>query len=103
MSETTDDAPLFPVRMTYHNNRYAAVLYDVDGNVLTGESGMTLNVFREEFKDMLSTKKIRFLHYLEKEPTYAYFITSPHQWERFLVERVDGSTSPTRTYHVYTD
>lgn len=102
MSETSSEI-LYPVRIIYHENRYAGVLYDVDGNVLRGETGQTLNVFKEELKDMLLDRKIRFLHYLSKEPTYAYFVTSPEQLGRFTLERVEGSTIRGKYYHVYPD
>lgn len=93
----------FPIHMVYHNNRYAGHLYDVDGNILRGESGDVLNVFKEEMKDMLLLKKIRFMHYLTSEPTYAYFITDPEQLGRFQLDRIEGSTHPNKTYHVYAD
>lgn len=94
---------IFPVRIVYHNNRYASQLYDVDGDVLRGQTGEILNVFREELKDMLVSKKIRFMHYMTTEPTYAYFITSNEQLGRFLVERKEGSKNPMKCYHVYAD
>lgn len=94
---------LFPVRMVYHNNRYASQLYDVDGNILRGESGIALNVFKEEFKDMLQNKTITFMHYLTTEPTYAYFITSDEQLGRFFLDRQEGSPNPNKCYHVYPD
>lgn len=103
MSETASEVELFPVRMVYHHNRYAGVLYDVDGNVLRGESGQTLNVFKEELKDMMVENKIRFMHYLTKEPTYSYFITSPEQLGRFHIERTEGSRKQGKTFHVYPD
>jgi hypothetical protein len=103
MSETESQHELFPVRMVYHHNRYAGVLYDVDGNVLRGESGQLLNVFREEMKDMMMENKLRFMHYLTKEPTYSYFITSPEQLGRFHLERTEGSRKPGKTFHVYPD
>jgi hypothetical protein len=101
MSETSDE--LFPVRIVYHHNRYAGKLYDVDGNLLRGESGEVLNVFKEELKDMMIEKKIRFLHYLSKEPTYSYFIVDPEQVGRFHLERMEGSKNPRKAYHVYPD
>lgn len=94
---------VYPVEMVYHHNRYESILYDVDGNVLTGESGRQLNVFQEELKDALIEKKIRFMHYLSKEPTYAYFVVSPEQLGRFCIERVEGSPLPNTKYHVYPD
>lgn len=103
MSETESQHELFPVRMVYHHNRYAGVLYDVDGNILRGESGQILNVFKEEMKDMMMENKIRFMHYLTKEPTYSYFITSPEQLGRFHLERTEGSRKPGKTFHVYPD
>lgn len=93
----------FPVRIVYHPNRYAGTLYDVDGNVLRGETGAVLNVFKEEMKDMMISKKIRFIHHLSTEPTYAYFITSIEQLGRFKIERVEGSEFPDKCYHVYPD
>lgn len=97
------DDDRFPINIMYHNNPYAGHLYDIDGNVLRGESGNVLNVFKEEMKDMLISKQIRFIHYLTKEPTYAYFITDPEQLSRFLLDRVEGSLHPHKTYHVYAD
>lgn len=91
------------MRFVYHNNLYAGLLYDVDGNILLGETGQHLNVFKEELKDMLVGKKIRFMHYLTKEPTYAYFVTSPEQLGRFCLERNEGSPIEDKCYHVYPD
>lgn len=88
--------------MVYHPNRYAKRLYDVDGNVLMGETG-ELNVFKEELKDLLESKQIRYMHYLSKEPTYSYFITSAEQLGRFHLERTEGSTEENKCYHVYPD
>lgn len=94
---------LYPIEMVYHHNRYASVLYDVDGNVLVGESGRHLNVFQEELKNMLMDRRIRFMHYMTKEPTYAYFITDPEQLGRFHIERIEGSPEEHTKYHVYPD
>jgi hypothetical protein len=102
MSETSEDV-LHPVKIVYHNNRYAGTLYDVDGNVLRGESGQRLNVFREEMKDMLVDSKIRVIHYMTREPTYIYFITDHIQMFRFQEERKKGSPDPNKEYHVYLD
>lgn len=102
MSETASEQR-FPVKYHFHKNRYAGTLVDVDGVVLEGETGMKLNVFREELKDMLVSKKIRFWHYLSKEPTYAYFTTSQQQLDRFIEERRDGALIPNTVYHVYLD
>lgn len=93
----------YPVRLVHHNNRYAGHLFDVDGNVLRGESGDVLNVFKEEMKDMMISKKVRFIHQAAKEPTYAYFITDPEQCGRFLLDREEGSIMPDKCYHVYPD
>jgi hypothetical protein len=101
MSETSEE--LFPVQIVYHHNRYAGVLYDVDGNILRGESGQTLNVFKEELKDMMIDRKIRFMHFLKEEPTYSYFITSHEQLGRFHIERREGSRKRGKAYHVYPD
>lgn len=101
MSEHSEE--LFPVRIVYHHNRYAGHLYDVDGNILRGETGEVLNVFKEELKDMMIEKKIRFLHYLTKEPTYSYFIVDSEQLGRFHLERLEGSKKPNKAYHVYPD
>lgn len=89
--------------MVYHNNRYSGTLYDVDGNVLRGETGARLNVFKEEMKDMLVDSKIRVIHYMGKEPTYIYFITDHIQMFRFQEERKNGSENPHKEYHVYLD
>jgi hypothetical protein len=97
------DVELYPVEIVYHHNRYASTLVDVDGNVLVGEDGRNLNVFREELKDKLVLKEIRFMHYLTKEPTYAYFITSAEQLGRFHLERIEGAPKPYKKYHVYPD
>lgn len=94
---------VYPVEIIYHENRYSKILFDVDGNVLVGESGSPLNVFQEELKDALIDKKIRFMHYTSKEPTYAYFITSNEQLGRFHIERFEGSPKPNKQYHVYVD
>lgn len=103
MSETSSERERFPVRYVYHHNRYSGTLYDVDGNVLRGETGDILNVFKEELKDMMVDRKIRFMHYLTKEPTYSYFIVSPEQLGRFHIERMEGAPSPSKEYHVYPD
>lgn len=97
------DAETFPVRYVYHHNRYAGILYDVDGDVIRGESGQVLNVFKEELKDLMVEKKIRFMHYLTKEPTYSYFIVNAEQLGRFHLERTEGSPKPNKSYHVYPD
>lgn len=78
------------------------MLYDVDGNLLRGESGDILNVFKEELKDMMIDHKIRFVHNVTQEPTYAYFVTSAEQLARFYRERDEGSNQE-RSYHVYLD
>lgn len=91
-----------PIQLVYHHNRYSGILYDVDGNVIRGETGECLNVFKEELKDMFLQKRIRFLHYLKSEPTYAYFVTSTDQLERFRDDREFG-TPTIRSYHVYKD
>lgn len=101
MSETTEE--LFPVTLVYHGNRYSSRLFDVDGNPLVGDTGMYLNVFTEEFKDMLVSKRIRFIHHLRHEPTYAYFVVSDEQERRFQQERSEGSYTPKTAYHVYPD
>lgn len=93
----------YPVQIVYHPNRYAGILYDIDGDVLRGETGDFLNVFKEELKDMMIDNKIRFIHHLSTEPTYAYFIVSPEQLGRFHVERKEGSPFPGKCYHVYPD
>jgi hypothetical protein len=94
---------LYPVRFIYHNNTYSGTLYDVDGNVLIGETGQKLNIFKEEMKDMLIAKKIRYIHYMGKEPTYSYFITESGQVDRFILERLEGGPNPDKYYHVYPD
>lgn len=99
---SVSELSLCPIQFVHHHNRYAGTLYDVDGQVLRGESGEPLNVFKEELKDMFQQKKIRFLHYMKKEPTYAYFVTSTDQLERFRDDREFGVHLPT-TYHVYLD
>jgi hypothetical protein len=101
MSECSEER--YPIEMVYHHNRYASTLVDVDGNVLVGSDGRPLNVFREEMKDRMVSKEIRFIHYLTKEPTYAYFITSAEQLGRFHIERHEGSRKPRKEYHVYPD
>lgn len=97
------EAETFPVEIVYHHNRYASILYDLDGDTLVDDDGRPLNVFREELKDKLMSKEIRFMHYLTKEPTYAYFITSPEQLGRFHLERTEGCRTPGKQYHVYAD
>ena len=94
---------LFPVRFEFHKKRYAGVLYDVDGNVLRGAEGDPLNVFKEELKDLLESRQVRFMHYLTSEPTYAYFIVDPEQLGRFHLERSEGSRRRGKIYHVYAD
>ena len=103
MSETTEETRTYPVELVYQHNRYSSTLVDVDGNVLKGKDGRNLNVFREELKDMMISKEIRFMHYLSKEPTYAYFITSPEQLGRFHIERTEGSPRVGKKYYVYID
>lgn len=103
MSDKASEPELFPVKMVYHRKRYAAELFDVDGDLLVGKTGSILNVFKEELKDMMIAKEIRFLHYMSKEPTYAYFITSNEQLDRFHIERTEGSRDPHKSYHVYID
>lgn len=102
MSEC-ESSPKYPVKLVHHYNRYAGHLLDVDGDVLRGDSGDALNVFKEELKDMMESGRIRFIHYMEKEPTYAYFIISEEQWTRFKEEREEGSSTPYTKYHVYID
>lgn len=102
MSQTSSEG-YFPVKFEKHYNRYASVLYDVDGNPLVGETGETLNVFKEELKDLMIKRKIRFMHYMEKEPTYAYFVTAAEQLGRFCIDREEGSSRPNTTYHIYPD
>lgn len=94
---------LFPVEIVYHHNRFGDTLLDVDGYALRGEDGRKLNVFKEELKDRLVSKEIRFMHYMAKEPTYAYFITSAEQLGRFHIERTEGSPQRGKQYHVYQD
>lgn len=101
MSESSGE--YYPIEIVYHHNRYASRLVDVDGSVLVDAEGRPLNVFREQLKDMLTSKEIRFMHYLSKEPTYAYFITSPEQLGRFHLERSEGSLERGKKYHVYPD
>jgi hypothetical protein len=97
------EVELYPVEMVYHHNRYASTLVDVDGNVLVDKEGRKLNVFREELKDMLVSRELRFMHYLSKEPTYAYFIVDAEQLGRFHIERTEGSPKQGKRYHVYAD
>ena len=101
MSESSDE--LHPTSLVYHYNRYSTPLFDVDGNPLRGETGRLLNVYQEELKDLMVAKKIRFIHYLTTEPTYAYFVTSPQQEHAFRKERECGSRIPDKRYHVYID
>lgn len=106
MSESGDSqstATKFPIKLVMHRNTYASTLFDVDGNVLVGESGHNLNVFREEMKDMMISKKVRCIHYMAKEPTYCYFITDQEQMDRFQRHRDNGSQYPEMNYHVYPD
>lgn len=103
MSDSSSEHERFPVRLVYHHNRYEGKLYDVDGNLLRGETGQILNVFKEELKDMMRNGKIRFMHYMNKEPTYAYFIVDAEQLGRFHIERMDGAPKPDKEYHVYPD
>jgi hypothetical protein len=103
MSVSECSRGFYKVKIVHHKNRYASTLYDVDGHELVGESGEKLNVFKEEFKDMLMAKKIRFIHYLGHEPTYAYFVTNSWQLDTFQVERQGGSTTEGKVFHVYTD
>jgi hypothetical protein len=108
MSESGDDSqstavPKFPIKLVMHRNTYANTLFDVDGNVLVGDSGFNLNVFREEMKDMMISKKVRCIHYMTKEPTYCYFITDQEQMDRFQRHRDNGSQYPEMNYHVYPD
>lgn len=102
MSETSDER-LFPIRFQYHKNRYAGILYDVEGKVITGMTGEPLNVFKEELKDMMVENKIRFIHHTTKEPTYAYFVLNDWQKNKFILERTEGSPTMNKTYHVYPD
>jgi hypothetical protein len=101
MSESSEE--LYPIEMVYHHNRYGSTLVDVDGNVLVGKEGRRLNVFQEELKDMMISKEIRFMHYLSKEPTYSYFITTVEQLGRFHIQRTEGSPKFRKQYHVYPD
>ena len=101
MSE--DSNRLYPVTYVRHYDRYRKSLYDVDGYLLQGEHGDALHVWKEEFKDMLVAKKIRFIHYMASEPTYCYFIQSQEQAERFQQEREEGSRFPYKRYHIYPD
>lgn len=94
---------LYPIKLVMHYNRYEGTLFDVDGNILTGETGLRLNVFKEEMKDMMVEKKIRCIHYMSKEPTYIYFVVDQEQVNRFQRHRDQGSTYPEMTYHVYPD
>lgn len=94
---------IYPIKLAMHRNTYASILFDVDGNVLVGESGRNLNVFREEMKDMMIAKKVRCIHYIAKDPSYCYFIVDQEQADRFQRDRDNGSLYPETTYHVYPD
>lgn len=96
------DPSVCPIKLVTHRNTYASTLFDVDGNVLVDESGVKLNVFREEMKDMMIAKKVRCIHYMTKEPTYIYFVTDQEQVDRFQQHRDHGSPYPV-SYHVYLD
>jgi hypothetical protein len=101
-SSDTDETR-YPIKLEFHHNRYRETLYDVDGCVLTGMTGLPLNVFKQELNTMLTERKIRFIHYMEKEPTYAYFVITDNQLDRFLMEREHGSLKRGKVYHVYLD
>ena len=103
MSESGQSEPVYPIKLVMHRSTYASTLFDVDGNVLVGESGRNLNVFREEMKDMMISKKVRCIHYISKEPSYRYFVVDQEQVDRFQKHRDHGSTFPEMTYHVYPD
>lgn len=102
-ASTESDEIRYPIKMEYHRNRYASTLFDVDGCVLTGMTGEPLNVFKEELKDMMMEKLIWFVHYMAKEPTYAYFVITQEQRDRFQYEREYGSLERNKVYHVYID
>ena len=102
-NSSSDDERTYPISLRYHRNRYAGILYDVEGRVLTGMTGEPLNVFKEEMKDMMVEKKIRFIHCLHHEPTYAYFTITTEQQTRFQEERINGSLDRDKVYHVYID
>lgn len=101
MSETSDQ--LYPIVWVKHFDRYQSKLYDVDGYLLVGEEGEPLNVYKEELKDMMINRKIRFVHYLATEPTYCYFVTSQEQVDRFQKDRDGGSKTFDKHYHIYPD
>lgn len=94
---------VYPIHLVMHYNRYKGTLFDVEGNILMGESGLKLNVFREEMKDMMSDQKVRCIHYMTKEPSYIYFIVNQDQADKFQHYRDHGSPFPGTYYHVYPD
>jgi len=91
----------FPVKYDVHRNVYAQRLYDLDGDMICGEDGVPLNVFRREMRELLEDGKIRVVHNIRTG--YRYFITSLEQENRFLREREHGSLMPQSTYHIYAD
>lgn len=94
---------VYPIHLVMHRNRYKDTLFDVEGNVLVGESGLKLNVFREEMKDMMIDKKVRCIHYMTKEPSYIYFVVNQQQADHFQYCRDNGSPFQGTHFHVYPD
>ena len=92
---------VFPIKMVDHGSTYAKVLYDVEGNQLTDQSGRNMNIWTSSMKEAIQEGRLKVIHNI-KEPSYYYFATSNTQAERFKEHRDQGAPNKL-VYHVYLD
>lgn len=104
MASTEGSYEKYPIRLVNHKNIYSRILCDVDGNVLTDRHGIKLNVYMKEMDEAFLRKDIRlFRNSTMKNICYRYYTVSEEQKNRFLTERLYGSSSKGTLYHVYVD
>ena len=92
---------VYPVRFTDHQNIYARIVYDIEGNPLKDINGVYLNVYTSLMKAAFDSQHLRLIHCM-KEPTYRFFVTSVQQLNDFYNHRQKGA-SYKRLCHVYVD
>lgn len=105
ITETTSSTEdLHKISLIDHLNPYSRILYDVEGNILTNENDIVLNVYKPEMDDAINKKYVRiFRNSTMSDMCYRYFVTSEHQLQKFNHERQWGSKHPNKAYHVYVD
>jgi hypothetical protein len=91
----------YPIKIQLRNGINRHHIYDVNGVLLTDETGKPLNIWNPKIKEAFDTKRLR-LHYA---PKYGirYFTTCTLDFELFQYERRHGTLYYQKLYHCYYD